>query len=101
MRALTRGWPPLAIIAICAALRVLLDAPQSESTALAIAILAALPWSLGLGLVAPAPGFGELAAWWVAGGIGINLLLVWLAFAWLARRWRLRHQPCNKGGVSS
>ena len=93
MSALHRSWPPLAIIAMCAALRVLLDAPQSESTALAIAILAALPWSLGLALLDPAPGFGELAAWWVAGGIGINLLLVWLAFAWLARRWRVRRRP--------
>ena len=98
MVALHRSWPPLAILAISAALRVLLEAPQSESTALAIAILAALPWSLGLALLAPVPGFGEFAAWWVAGSIGLNLLLLWLASVWLARRWRVRHRrPPNDG----
>ncbi|RZI76411.1 MAG: hypothetical protein EOP80_07515 [Variovorax sp.] len=88
-----RTWPPLAIIAIAAALRVLLDAPETESTALAIVILAALPWSLGLALLPPAPGFSEFAAWWVAGSIGVNLLLIWLAVAWLARRRRVRRRP--------
>jgi hypothetical protein len=85
-----RAWPFIGALAFCAGLRILLDSPQSESTALAMAILAALPWSLVLALLAPSPGFGEFAAWWVAAGISVNLLLVWSAFAWIARRWHRR-----------
>lgn len=88
MRYVRRAWPFLGILATCAVLRVLLDAPQSETAALIVAILVALPWSLCLLLVTPGPGFSEFAAWCVSGGIGLNLLLAWGVVAWLARQRR-------------
>lgn len=96
MSGLYRALSVAGAIALCAGLRVLLDSPQAESMALTVAILAALPWSLVLALIPPTPGFSDFAAWCVAAGISVNLLLLWHAIASIARHWCAHHRPSGR-----
>lgn len=80
---LRRMAPVAALLLVLLALRWALDAPESESPGLALAILMALPWSLVLTLFDFTDGYADRAAWIVTAGLGLNLWFLFNIVGWL------------------
>jgi hypothetical protein len=86
-------WPPALVTGLAIVLVAATQFPAEQGVLLVIAILCALPWSLGLLLLEVGAGFADRGAAIVSLGLTVNTALMWGSTALLRARLRNRRGP--------